>query len=58
MMNWLKHMLGIKTERQVLVEVAHEPSIKAARTQLKRVDRILKELEGLEGRRNERTRSH
>lgn len=48
-MVWLRKVLGIKTDREIIVEIAHEPKVKEARKHLKRADRLLAELQALEG---------
>lgn len=49
--DWWKKLLGIKTDREVMVEVSKDPTIQEARKAIKRADRILAELEVIEGKR-------
>lgn len=47
MMAALRRILGIKSDREIVREVANEPTIKDARKAIKRADRILAELEAV-----------
>ena len=45
----IKHVLGIKPNHEIASDVENEPTIRSARKALDRADRILEELEALEG---------
>jgi hypothetical protein len=44
----VEHVLGIKSDKEVLAEVLREPKVREARRAVKRADRILAELEVME----------
>lgn len=50
MMAVIRRLLGIKTKEEAIAETRKEPAVKKALLGLQRVDRILVELEGLEGK--------
>lgn len=50
-MSWLKHLLGIKNEAEIVAEVEVQPTVREARRAIARADRILNELEIIELRR-------
>jgi hypothetical protein len=51
MIAWLRKLLHIKTSEDAVEELKREPGIRRALYGLQRVDRILIELEHLEGKR-------
>lgn len=49
---WWKAILGIRTDREIVLDVLHEPGIRRARRQIREQERILaKELAAIEGER-------